>query len=146
MGYYVELIESTAVLLEENLAEAYERMCALNDRDDLKCGGSYGPNGVNERWFSWMDANYPAVCKDVKAVFEMLGFDVGATYDASGNEIGLHLVGYDNKTGQEDLFLDTVGDLLSGVMVWRGEDGAMWRETYDGTGRNVKQGRVVYDD
>jgi len=121
MGYYVRLEESTAVLPKKHQAEAYRRMCALNDNDDLKQGGCFGPDG-EEKWFSWMDSNYPDTCADAKAILADLRFWFDENEDGD-----LLFTEYDSKAGQEDLFIFTIGNLMTGYMVWSGEDGDKWR-------------------
>ena len=121
MGYYVRLEESTAVLPKKHQAEAYRRMCALNDNDDLKQGGCFGPDG-EEKWFSWMDSNYPDTCADAKAILADLRFWFDENEDGD-----LLFTEYDSKAGQEDLFIFTIGNLMTGYMVWCGEDGDKWR-------------------
>ena len=136
MGYYVELIEYNAKLLQSDLDEAYKILCDLNQKNDLKTGGRYpretsgGPHdGI---WFSWMDWNYPETCENVVAIFQQLGFDVYAADDGS-----VILCGYYNKTGAQDVFLDSLSHLwktqIDGenpYFIWRGEDGSMWRQEY----------------
>jgi hypothetical protein len=121
MGYYVRLEESTAVLPKKHQAEAYRRMCALNDNDERKQGGSWS-DGQEEKWFSWMDPNYPDTCADAKAILADLGFWFDENEDGD-----LLFTDYDSKAGQEDLFIFTIGNLMTGYMVWSGEDGDKWR-------------------
>lgn len=118
MGYYVEIEKSTAVIPAANLDRAYQKMCALNTTHDHKKRGGSNHGG---RWFSWMDANYPETCPDAAAVLEALGFE---THYADNGD--LHIDGYDNKSGQEDLFLHTIADDVTGEIEWRGEDGERW--------------------
>ena len=120
MGYYVRLEDSTAVLPKKHQAEAYRRMCALNDRDEYKRGGSVGPDG-EEKWFAWMDPNYPDTCADAKAILTELGFWF------SDKSEDLVFEEYDSKSGQENLFIFRIADLMTGYMEWSGEDGARWR-------------------
>lgn len=142
MGYYVSIYEGEIVIPKKNLSEAYKRMCALNDHDALKRGGQWGgdldsnaprPEGLNyhpSRWFSWMDADYPSKCADAKAVFDELGFDMEVMDNGD-----LRVYGYDNKTGQEDIFLGAISDLCEkgSFLVWRGEDGDSWRQEFGDT-------------
>jgi len=137
MGYYVRIEDSNAKIKRENLAEAYMRLCNLNKRDDLKRGGSWSEDKQQKKWFSWMDENYPETCKDAEAILEALGFDVSIENDA------VHIVGYDNKTGQEELFMKTIGDLVEGEIEWSGEDGARWKWVFD-QGMITLSGKVVY--
>ena len=135
MGYFVEIEGSTAVIPAANLERAYEKMCALNTTHDHK---KTGGNNHGGRWFAWMDANYPDTCKDAQDVLEALGF---YTHYENGN---LHIDGYDNKTGQEDLFLHSIADDVTGKIEWRGEDGERWTTLFygdyviDGECTNIK--------
>ena len=138
MGYWVNIIEGAVTIPKANLEEAYKRMCALNDNDAIKRGGQWGgevssesprPEGMNyhpARWFSWMDADYPSTCADAKAILRELGFELE---DRDGD---LFIFGYDSKIGQEELFLDAISDLCTkdSFLVWRGEDGEMWRQEF----------------
>lgn len=136
MGYYVEILESTFCIPAENLYAAYEAMCQLNftTPNNHKRGGSYpgkdkAPNlGPHEHcWFSWMDWNYHETCADAQAILEALGFET--SYSSDGD---LTIDYFNSKAGQEDLFLDSISPLSRGYIVWKGEEGEVWGETYGG--------------
>jgi hypothetical protein len=120
MGYYVTLTEA-----DFGIPETPEVLAALHEMetkfDAIKRGGSFGPDGKQDKWFSWM----PKITTfdTVQAVFEALGFEV------SEDEGKFWLQGYDNKTGQEDLFLAVVAPFVENGSYtnWRGEDGALYR-------------------
>ena len=149
MGYYVTLIEADAYIPTEKLDEAYTLLCALNERNDLKRGGAWpreekeGPHdGI---WFSWMDWNYPETCADAKAILEQLGFEVAETED------GLHLQRYDNKTGNEDHFLNALAPVIVGYcepayLLWKGEDGAWWKQQFADGVMSTHDGHLVFSD
>jgi len=111
-------------------------MCELNFTvpNSQKRGGShpgkdkvpeYGPHNCS--WFSWIDWNYHDICTSADDILQQLGF---YTYiSENGN---LHIDGYDSKTGQEDLFLEAISTLSKGYIVWKGEEGEVWGETYGG--------------
>lgn len=148
MGYYVNIEDADFVIPVENLDAAYQAMCDLNKRDELKTGGSWGPRedgtyGQIAKFFAWMDADYPSKCKDAGDVLDALGF---VTEEAANGD--LHIWGYDSKTGNEEHFLDAIAPFVKpgSFLEWRGEDGYMWREDYDGETRQIRQGRVVYDE
>lgn len=144
MGYYVEILESTFRIPAENLDAAYEAMCQLNyttkNRDKGgRRGGSQnyedcGPHP--DWWFSWMDWNYHETCADAEAILEELGFET--LFDDEGN---LLIQYFNSKTGQEDVFLDAISLLSVGYIVWRGEEGEIWGETYGGPSVVRKQRR-----
>lgn len=140
MGYYVTITDSKFEMSKDDLPKAYKAMCDLNDHDELKYGGSYGgsdlssndsrPEGLDyhpARWFSWMSADYPNKCSNFEEVMTMLG--IQPHYDAHGNVISL---GYDNKTGQQDLFLEAIAPWVrdGSYIVWRGEDDSLWVDVF----------------
>lgn len=128
MGYYVRIIRSTAVIPKAALPTVYQKMCALNTtHHDQKHGGRWSGNEKVESWFSWMDSDYDVTCKDACEIFEMLGFEV--EYDAAGN---LEILGYDDKTGQEGLFLDAIKYDGFGVIEWLGEGGDIYKTEFLG--------------
>ena len=131
MGYYVSLEESNVLIKKSDLDAAYVALCKLNDRDDAKRGGSYTGGKQVDRWFSWMDANYPEKLKSTEEIIQALGFET--TTSENGD---LYIERYDNKTGQEDWFLHAVAKYITAedgaepFMDWRGEDGSLYRWTF----------------
>lgn len=125
MGYYVSIKSSTARIRSHNLTRAYQKMCSLRytHQHMMVQQGQYGH-------FSWMPQDYDIRCKTAKDVLELLGFEV-----TTNNHGDLLITGYDSKTGQEDLFLESICDDIEGVIHWFGEDGETW--TFTGTGENI---------
>jgi hypothetical protein len=143
MGYYTTQVDQHFTIPADKLGEAFEALKALNTNtpDSEKRGGSWGPGGQRASWFSWMDENYDKTAVDAAEIFEALGFTVDRDGDCEG---GLSLDGYDSKTGQEDLFLTAVKDLVpeDSFIEFRGEDGAMYRWTPKG----VQYATVTWGD
>jgi len=147
MGYYVNLIETNAYIPKDNLLNAYRALCALNERNDLKRGGSFCAGAERplrgahrDIWFSWMDWNYPETCADAEAVLRQAGYEL--VREDNGD---VRFVDYDNKTGCEQQFVAAIGRYLASTdgrpvqFVWRGEDDALWRQ--------IKMGdRLVTED
>jgi len=143
MGYYVSIEESTFMIPAENLDAAYKAMCRLNftvpnSKKSKGCWSGkdnapeFGPD--KSTWFSWMEWDYHETCKDAGAILTKLGFYT--EYDDAGN---LHINGYDRKTGQEALFLESICSLANGYIVWSGEEDEYWGETYGGSKVIVKE-------
>lgn len=136
MGYYIWLTESEFAIPEtpEVLQEIYK----LNERDDLKRGGS----SEGEQWFAWMNPDLTTY-KSVQEVFQALGF---------GTELedGLvHLTGYDSKAGSEDVFLWQVAKFVKdgSYMEWQGESSEDKYRYVVHEGKLCRAaGRVVYDE
>jgi hypothetical protein len=137
MGYYVQLIDADFAVPESpEVLAAIHRMDS--DWHALKRGGSFGPDGMEQAWFSWM----PDVTSftTVKDVFEALGFEV---YVKDGS---VYLNGYDNKTGQEELFLAAVAPFIEdgSFTSWRGEDGESYRYSVWGGKLTYQQAQIVW--
>ncbi len=131
MGYYVQIISADCRILAEHLDAAFEAMKALNHQPGIvKNGGSWVGGKQTYSCFSWMDADYDEKCKDAAEILSELGF----TTDAADNG-DLAILYYDNKTGQEDLFLAAIAPFLNegAYIEWQGEEGSRWRWTPEGT-------------
>lgn len=150
MGYYVTLTGADFRIPEAKWTDAFNSVAELNQYDDLKNGGSFGPDGQTEKWFAWMPKDYPAdavqawkdgdVSHPLFFVFKQLGFEL-TVLDGY-----MHLEAYDSKAGDEDHFLDAVAAFVTpgSWIEWRGEDDTMWRQEFDGKSMKVKEGRVVF--
>lgn len=125
MGYYVAITNADFVIPAENVVKAYQAMCKLNERDDLKRGGSWERGKQVAKWFSWMSPDYPERCKNAEEIFKMLGFEVD-----NDPLNGLSIEGYDSKSGQEELFLEACAPFAKdgSFVEWCGEDREMWRD------------------
>lgn len=147
MGYYIRLMESTVCIAPEQLPRAYDALVRLNDRNDLKSGGRYprdsditGPHP--DRWFSWMEWNYPDHCATAQAVLEAVGFE--CSVDEFGN---LWLDGYDQKAGDEDKFLTAIAPFVPDgcTMTWQGEEGELWRLVFHAGTISTQAAKIVWD-
>ena len=124
MGYYVRIDDASWIVTEsaETLSALHEMVTKYHA---IKRGGS--SNG--ESWFSWMSDETILGCTTAQQVFTELGFET----TAEGDSFAIH--GYDNKTGQEDLFLAVVAPFTvnGSYMDWVGEDDNRYRfEVRDG--------------
>lgn len=126
MGYYITLLGADFAIPETE--EVLQILKDANTKyDAIKRGGSFGGGKKEQSWFSWMDADYDKKVNSVADVFAMLGFEFSeVTIDGQKY---VQLEGYDNKAGQEDLFLSLVAPFVrpDSFMIWRGEDGNEWR-------------------
>ena len=128
MGYYVNTEDINIIVPNDLVEPAYKAVLALNDQDDLKRGGSFGAE--RKYWFSWMPEDLTTL-SDLKEVFTQLGFE-GTDYNKDGDLVLGH---YNNKTGQEDIFLYTIAPFVqeNSYVIWKGEDDAYWKhEFHDG--------------
>jgi len=157
MGYYVQG-NGHINIRKENEKKAYEAMCALNRRDDLKSGGSWGGGSLSSddprpagsdyhpaKWFSWLDPNYPAKCESVLDVLCELGFEVIISELFRDDQVNHYRLSYDNKTGQQDLFLEAIAPFVeNGMIDWTGEDHIFWRSIFENGTVKSMTGKVTY--
>lgn len=155
MGYYVNIEESNIRIPADKVADAYELLCALNDDNSIKSGGkssryreewlAANATGANtDAWFSWMPWNYPEVYATAAEILDALGFEF------DNDEQGITIYAYDNKAGDEEHFLAALAPLLESTddrpaqIVWRGEDGTVWRQIVIDGAMAIEYGRMVF--
>lgn len=121
MGYYVDLVDADFIIPEREDVLAALREMPIKYEALMRGGSSNG-----EKWFSWMNNEEIEKAESARSIFDALGFDC---VDYGNNTFGL--VGYNSKTGQEDLFLAVVAPFVKdeSYTQWRGEDGELWRYT-----------------
>lgn len=145
MGYYVSTIDNDFFLDKDHFDDVYKKMCELNDYNDLKRGGSYGSNQdidttdryPKNRWFSWMEYNYPEIYKDLFGILQSLGFEY--SLDEQGNMNGISYP-Y-NKTGNEEYFLCCFAGFVKdgSYLEFEGEDYSHWKYVF-------KNGKMIRYD
>jgi hypothetical protein len=121
MGYYIHTEDCTLRIPAANLAAAWDRFAELDKRKDLQHHRGEGLVG-----FSFLPINFTESINSVAGVLEALGFDV--QQDADDADLYIH--GYNDKAGQEDLFLFALSGLMDGYVEWMGEDGSSSRYTF----------------
>lgn len=137
MGYNIEITKANFTIDKFKIDDAYNAMCALNAKHDTKrtMTGNVKPEGSTSisdnpnacYWF--LPWNYDEVLFTAESIFEHLGFTL--YYDENG-DLALH--GYEFKNGSQEEFLAAVAPYVTpgSFIQWRGEDGAIWKHTFDG--------------
>jgi len=151
MGYYVNISESSLLIKKENFESCYEAMCDLNNNNSIKNGGAYGVDiqyvegnkWDKNKWFSWMDWNYPETCKTFIDILEKLGFEY-FKFDEQGNLVELN---YGSKIGQEQLFFEAIAPYIGkgSYINWVGEDNLMWQWYFNGKELIEKSAIIRYE-
>lgn len=142
MGYYVSTREVDVTVPADKVDAAFEAVKELNKHDNMKRGGSWGATGRSQAWFSWMDPDYDKTAAGLADVFTMLGFE-----DSEYREDDTFVLGaYDSKTGQEDLFLETIAPFVAdgSHIMWEGEDGELWVNVFDQGAMETKNVKIVW--
>jgi len=126
MGYFIKAEGVVSVPVDKEAA-AVAALKALNHDHGMKRGGGGRSDDPYEvKWYSWVPPRYheDENLRTVGDVLEMLGFGVHSGVKAG---INVYSVDYDNKTGQEHVFLNAIAKYGHVVIEVKGEDGAMWR-------------------
>lgn len=150
MGYYVSTMNADFRIPAENLDKAYDALCALNARDELKTGGggrevkpddSQSVANDPTRWFSWMPWNYDEVYTTADEILNALGFE---TYKEDNGDVTI--LYYDSKMGAEEHFLRALAPFVTdgSYVEWRGEDGSMWRQEFGNGEMTELEGEIVW--
>jgi hypothetical protein len=124
MGYYINA-QGTIEMPRSLEDEALHALKMLNHDHDAKRGGG-GRTGdpFEDRWYSWMPPRWHETVGSVQEVLELLGFGVTKTRKAG---LDVYTLTYDNKTGQEEVFLNCLAQFAQVTVDAIGEDGERWR-------------------
>jgi hypothetical protein len=154
MGYNVTTIGVDLTIPADKLDDAVKALKELNQRDDLKTGGAWGPikdgegnvigNGQIECWFAWMDSDYDKKLHTVPDIMNAVGFTDSEILADGSFELGW----YDSKTGGEEHFLRALAPFVNeGSHVdFEGEDGTYWRYLFKGGEMRTQTGTITYTD
>ena len=127
MGYYINA-HGTITMPRSLEAEALNALKMLNYNHEAKRGGLLGAGEkgatFDTRWYSWMPTHWHETVASVEEVLEMLGFGTVKQRQAGLN---VYTVTYDNKTGQEDVFLNCLADYAQVDIEASGEGGERWK-------------------
>ena len=145
MGYYQETTSVDFRIPATQVPNAFAALRELNSAkyDDQKNGGSWSGGKSTAKWYSWMTADWHLTCKSLKDIFDMLGFE-----DSKEDGLGFTLGSFNNKRGQEELFLAVVAKYaLPGKIEWTGEDGSRWALLFELEKMTIKNREsLVWDD
>jgi hypothetical protein len=144
MGYYIT--GHGHITIPRSLEdEALHALKMLNYDHEAKRGGLLGnPEATFEtRWYSWMPERWHEKVTSVEQVLELVGFGVDKTRKAG---LDVYTLTYDNKTGQEEVFLNCLADYAQVDVEFTGEDGLRWRWANPKAGAPLVNfdGEVVY--
>lgn len=126
MGYCIQHVSSNFVIRidqEDDALAAIKRL--MYDEDKEHHGG-----GGGRVWFSWMNNAQPETWETLDAAFEDWRYPL--VRDEAGEICGIQFWG--EKIGQElEMFKAVAPFVEKGSFIeMSGEDGAMWRWTFDG--------------
>ena len=125
MGYYISA-EGVIEMPRSLESEALHALKMLNYDHEAKRGGILGnPEATFEtRWYSWMPERWHDDVASIGDVLELVGFGVDKSRMAG---LDVYTLTYDNKTGQEEVFLNRLADYAQVDVEFTGEDGLRWR-------------------
>ena len=144
MGTYID-ISGTMHYDEKNAGAIIQALKDLNKRDDLKRGGSYGPNSEREYWFSWTDKNYDEGLTEVDHLFShVLGWDYSSLLVK--NQVCFDF-SYNDKWGQHEVFFLAIAPYLDHLFIYHNCDEAdhKWILELDPVTKNIHERNVKYE-
>lgn len=148
MGYYVTVIEGDAYIPAENVEAACRTLEGMFDSSVMEKnanGGSWSGGIPQEVWYSWVDTN---TCLDLLKNNDLEGFlDHWSFFPYSDGDNNVYFGGYDSKTGNEDFMLAVIAPhVAEGTSLkWRGEEGEMWADVFEGGKKLEKTAKVVWE-
>jgi hypothetical protein len=134
MGYYMQNLDGKFLMKAENKAGALEAMKAMMEPKTLEAngrGGSFGPNGKTETWYSWVTTKEVLAAKTVEEAIEQWGWET-VTDEESGDITEMYFP--ENKIGQEELMFQAIAPFVEKGSFFHmlGEDGSQWRWYFNG--------------
>lgn len=138
----------------ENTQEAFQALCNLNTKDDLKSGCIFSSKKLikpenstslaedpSVRFIN-MPWNYDEVCEAVEEILELLNFSVEK--DLEGN---VHILSFESDHGgDEEVFLKALAPYVKpgSFIEWQAEGGEMWRNDFVQGKMTTSSGEVVW--
>lgn len=138
----------------ENTQEAFQALCNLNTKDDLKSGCIFSSKKLikpenstslaedpSVRFIN-MPWNYDEVCEEVEEILELLNFSVEK--DLEGN---VHILSFESDHGgDEEVFLKALAPYVKpgSFIEWQAEGGEMWRNDFVQGKMTTSSGEVVW--
>ena len=136
MGYWMKQRDSKFEVVDEE--KALEAIKALASRESEMQGGSF-PSG--ERWFSWV--NTPEFLKAGSFAEAMRAW----RWEYGDEGFGNYIKFAGEKLGLDDILFEAIAPYVraGSFIEMEGEDGYIWRWSFDGKGVEEKEGKVVFE-
>lgn len=99
MGTYIS-INGDFVIKKSNIPHAVQALKDLNQRNELKRGGSSG----GEKWYAWMDQDYDKKMNSIEEILGETGLGFLIITSQLDSEKVMYHVRYNDKWGQHEVF------------------------------------------
>lgn len=131
MGYVVWLPKVDVTIPAHRHADALQALRELNSREDLMGGGHFDGKASITRHWSFTDPAKVQAADTLEEMLRALRFPV-ADFDDDGTITDVEFSG--EKRGDDKHIWAALAPFVEpgGEMVWHGEDGRVWRWTFDG--------------
>ena len=145
MGYYMENREAHFVIKAKNVPAALEAIRSLAKQTHKGSGGSWSGGKVLSKNFAWVNTEEIANAKNIQEAFETWRWTVDLN-DETGDVCSIYFDG--EKMGDEDHLFNAVAPYVeSGCYIeMSGEDGAIWRWSFDGGECHTIDASMDWDD
>lgn len=129
-------------ILLENFEPAMQALRQLSTHPEKMSGASYANGKLESKHFSWVDMTYPTKTS-LESMLKCWGWEL--EFDDSGNVCGIQF--QRSKIGDEQhLFKALAPFVLPRCFIqMQGEDGFIWRWTFDGTTMTEKSAKITWE-
>lgn len=142
MGYCMNQRDSSFRIKAENRAKALQAIKDLASRVDEGGGGSYSGGRKTESYFSWVTTSEFSEARTLEAAMWAWRWQIEG--EEGGDVDSIMFEG--EKLGDDIFLLRAIAPYVEAgsFIEMQGEDGALWRWYFDGTGCTEQEGRVSF--
>jgi len=144
VGYHVNATEISVRIRIDDEDAAFKAMVRFNEQcpPEMKRGGTVGEDGREEKWFSWMRADF----SEYDGLGMILG-EMGFSYDLDDGWIVLRQW-HGDKQGQEDLLMESIAAWVEpgSFVEWVGEDCYRYRWDFEDSKLLVREEQRCWGD
>jgi hypothetical protein len=147
MGYRIEQRDCDFRIKAENVDKARDAIKALANR--VSEGGGFTSSGgqVRERYFSWVRTEDFANADTLEDALRPWRWDIEFNGNGNGSDDVDWIMFHGEKYGDEDILLAAIAPYVEpGCFIeMQGEDGALWRWTFDGATMTEKCASITWE-
>ena len=145
MGYYIEQRDCDFRIKAENVSKALDALKALASRVNEGGGGTYKGGQLIEKYFSWVTTEEFANATTLEEALWAWHWEVEYCGCGCGDVAWIMFQG--EKYGDEPKLLEALAPYVeAGCFIeMSGEDGALWRWSFDGSDMEEKSANISWE-
>ena len=145
MGYCMTQRDASFSIPREKYEDAIKHLRTLMTEEGKMSGGRFARGGCEARWFSWVDTKEAIAQLDKE---DLQGFLWQWRWEAEEDETGItSIMFHGEKLGDDDHLWAALAPFVTegSTIDMEGEDGTLWRWSFEGGEVHEKAGRVVFE-